>query len=177
MFFRDAVGLLPVWQAGHSPQQVTSAISIVKPWLEPGSRHGAAPIARSTSWGAATAAHDVVVVVEGSPVVARGVRRGFDPAHEADGGQCLEHVVDRLHRDAGERAADLGEDVVGVRVRQVVDGVEHAQAGPGDPQTVRVQHPGVGHPPNLETFTGTVQVNGSGGLLARPALPDQQVLP
>jgi hypothetical protein len=124
---------------------MTSASSTTKPEVpheEPpdGARHGASPVAQSTS----------VMTPQDrqtwwwwlSPT--RASYRAGEPCgwmHETGVGQHPEHVVDRLVGDRVQAGAGGGDERLGVQVRMGVDGVQDGQARLGDPQAGGPQVP------------------------------------
>lgn len=83
---------------------------------------------------AARPADDMVVVVADARFVA-GDRAGrLDAPHQPGGRQSVQNVVDRLARYLGQAGANSSEDGLGVGVRMGMHGLEHRNAGAGDPQ-------------------------------------------
>lgn len=85
---------------------------------------------------AAAAADQVVVVVTGSGLVARGRPGALDATDETGGTECLEAVVHGLGGHLTQPLPSAGHDGAdGEVLLRVVEHGEHGQPGSGDPKT------------------------------------------
>jgi hypothetical protein len=70
---------------------------------------------------AARSTHDVMVVVADPGLVTGNHAQGLDPTHKANGGECVENVVDGLAGDVGKTGADGRQDRLGIGMRMGVN--------------------------------------------------------
>lgn len=111
---------------------------------------------------AATAADDMVMVVADPGLVA-GHRPGWlDLANESGLGERAEDVVDRLMGDVGQALADRADDLVGVGVGMVDQGVEHGKSLAGHPQADTAEQlvgfSGSGHVMTVASFLELIKI-------------------